>query len=373
MCKRPSQYLQRHAEYHRQRTRANQHKKIKAVIYQDKALTRTFVQMIKIDGFLFTLFVFLLCGISSCKTAKKGEENAATATEIKKPQYSADSAFGFVEKQVAFGNRIPGTASHQACRDYLVQKLSAYCDTVILQSTTVKLFDGKTVPCYNIIGTFNADAARRMLLSAHWDTRPYADQDIQDKTKAIAGANDGGSGVGVLLEVARQLRMQRPEYGIDIIFFDVEDWGQPEFSMLPPSENSYCLGSQYWSRNTHIRGYTAQQGILLDMVGGKGATFTLEGTSMRYAPEFMQKVWTLAAELGHGNSFVKTETPPIIDDHYYINTILGIPTIDIIHHDASTPSGFPHYWHTHNDDMSNVDKTSLSAVGETILAVIYNL
>jgi hypothetical protein len=328
----------------------------------------------KINIRLYCLFLFLiLLGGISCKINNKKERKEEITSVIKKPEFSADSAFSFIEKQVSFGNRIPGTASHLYCRDYLVEKLTAYCDTVILQSTTVKLFDGKTVPCYNVIGTINASAARRMLLCAHWDTRPYADQDIQNKTQAIMGANDGGSGVGVLLEVARQLYKQRPEYGIDIIFFDVEDWGQPEFSMLPATENSYCLGSQYWSRNTHIRGYSAQQGILLDMVGGKGATYTLEGTSMRYAPEFMQKVWSIASELGHGNAFVKAETPPIIDDHYYINTIVGIPTIDIIHHDASTPSGFPHYWHTHKDDMSNVDKTSLSAVGETVLAVIYNI
>jgi len=330
--------------------------------------------MIHKNSILFLVFFLVISILTSCKFTKKDKEvSSSEITKIVKPEFSADSAFQFIEKQVAFGYRIPGSPAHSACKEYLLQKLTSYCDTTLLQSTEVRLFDGKRVPCYNIIGSFHIDAPRRMLLCAHWDTRPYADQDLQEKTKAISGANDGGSGVGVLLEIARQLQKKNPDYGIDIVLFDVEDWGQPEFSVLPPSEDSYCLGSQYWSKNPHVPGYTAQQGILLDMIGGNGATFTMEGTSMRYAPDFMRKVWSIAAELGYTNTFVNTETNPIIDDHYYINIISGIPTIDIIHHDAGTPSGFPHYWHTHKDDMSNVNKTSLSAVGETVLSVIYYL
>ena len=320
---------------------------------------------------IYLYLIFLL--FTSCKYIKKETtplEDTAISS-IERPSFSSDSAYLFIQEQVNFGNRVPGTAPHTACKNYLVDKLSQYADTVLVQSTMVTLFDGKQVPCYNIVGSYNRSATKRLLLAAHWDTRPYADQDDKDKHKPIAGANDGGSGVGVLLEVARQLSLKNPSMGIDIIFFDVEDWGQPDFSMLPYKEDTYCLGSQYWSKNPHVMGYTAQQGILLDMVGGKGATFALEGTSMRYAPEFMRKVWIRAEELGYAQYFRQIESPPIVDDHFYVNTIANIPMIDIIHRDPATASGFPHYWHKHIDDMSSVDKASLQAVGETVLSVIY--
>jgi len=220
--------------------------------------------------------------------------------------------------------------------------------------------------CQNIL----SNAKKRLLLCAHWDTRHVADQGNEDINQPIEGANDGGSGVGVLLEIARQLQLKAPNAGVDIIFFDVEDQGQPDY-ITPMKRDTYCLGSQFWSKTPHVPGYTAQNGILLDMVGAKDAVFTLEGTSMYFAPEWMRKVWDAAIQLGHSKYFNYNRTDPITDDHLYINQIKGIPTIDIIHYDRNTRSGFGSYWHTHNDNMEVIDKATLQAVGETVLAVTY--
>jgi Zn-dependent M28 family amino/carboxypeptidase len=212
--------------------------------------------------------------------------------------------------------------------------------------------------------------AVRILLCAHWDTRFTADQDVRDQDQPIPGANDGGSGVGVLLEVARQLQIKSPEVGVDIVLFDVEDQGQPDG--LPYKPDTYCLGSQYWAKNPHQANYKAKAGILLDMVGAPDAVFTLEGTSMNYAAEWMRKVWDYGIQLGHSRYFSYERTDAITDDHLYINRILHIPTIDIIHHDFTTPSGFGTYWHTHDDNLDAVDAATLQAVGETVLAAVYN-
>ena len=168
-------------------------------------------------------------------------------------------------------------------------------------------YDGKTLKARNIIGAFNPDAKRRVLLCAHWDTRPWADNDPDEANhhKPILGANDGASGVGVLLEVARQLQQQAPAIGVDIIFFDMEDSGTPQFaSSMGDDSHTWCLGSQYWARAPHVQGYNARFGILLDMVGGKGATFLREGYSMQHAPSVVKKVWKAAAKLGFGNYFI---------------------------------------------------------------------
>ena len=191
------------------------------------------------------------------------------------------------------------------------------------------------------------------------------------KDKPIDGANDGGSGVGILLEIARQLKNKAPEIGVDIVLFDVEDQGQPDNgSRYIP--DTYCLGSQYWAKNPHIKGYDAQAGILLDMVGAKDAVFTLEGTSINYASDFMRQVWDMAIKLKHSNHFKFQKTKQLTDDHLYINKLAGIPTIDIIQYDYATPSGFGAYWHTHDDTMEVISKETLQAVGETVLAIVYN-
>jgi len=181
----------------------------------------------------------------------------------------------------------------------------------------------------------------------------------------------GVSGVGVLIELARQFSIKNPKIGVDIILFDAEDYGQPENSDFPIMQDSWCLGSQYWSNNPHKPNYFAQYGILLDMVGAKEATFRHEQISFYYASNILQKVWRKASRLGFGNHFVFESANQILDDHYYVNTITGIPTIDIIEYDPATESNFNKHWHTHKDDMDNIDKSTLNAVGQTLLEVIY--
>lgn len=184
-------------------------------------------------------------------------------------------------------------------------------------------------------------------------------------------ANDGASGVGVLLEMARLIHKNEPTIGVDIVFLDSEDYGQSEAVGGQANEDSWCLGTQYWAANPHVQGYRARYGILLDMVGGKQATFYREQASEYYAGSVVNTVWSQAKSLGFGQYFVDEKGGAITDDHIYVNKIIGIPCIDIIQYDPNT-GGFAKYWHTVNDTMENVDKNTLFAVGTTLMHVIYN-
>ncbi len=307
--------------------------------------------------------------LSSC-TSNPNEnddtESNTTAKLLNNPtqNFNADSSFAFIEKQITFGFRIPGTPEHKKCSEWLVKKLKSYVDTGYIQTGSATTFDGKKIPVYNIIGSIHPQAKKRMLLAAHWDSRPFADQDVDDQNKPIQGANDGASGVAVLLELARISNMQKipSDVGIDFIFFDAEDWGSSDH------ENSFCLGSQYWGKNLHTPGYNARMGILLDMVGGKNAEFLWEANSNEWGNPILQHVWTAAQELGYGNYFKTQLTNPIIDDHVYVQKATKIPMIDIIHFTAN--GGFTPEWHTHQDNLSNIDKNTLKAVGHTLENVI---
>lgn len=291
------------------------------------------------------------------------------------PDFNADSAYAFIEKQVAFGPRIPGTASHEKCAAWLTAKLKSYTPHVIVQDVKVEIYNGTMVPCKNIIASFNPEISKRILLCAHWDTRPWSDRDQVNKKAAFDGADDGGSGVGVLLEVARHMSKQNAAVGIDIVFFDVEDYGPPAWEESGGEERpvQYCLGSQYWAENPHVANYRAYYGILLDMVGARDATFPQEGISLQYAPTIVKKVWSTAHTLGFGQYFLNESVGAVTDDHAFINSINGTPCIDIIHMDKTSPnSGFARHWHTQQDNMSVIDKATLKAVGQTLLQVLAN-
>lgn len=315
-------------------------------------------------------FLYLSC--SGNKTEQIVTEPVLTNVNV--PEFNSDSAYSFIETQVQFGPRVPNTIPHRITGDFLVSRLESYGADVVEQKFTQTTFDDVEVNLRNIIGSFYPEKKRRVLLAAHWDTRPFADKDTVDMNKPIDGANDGASGVGVLLEIARVLSAnQPPEIGIDFIFFDGEDWGE---SLLGPSrplerglETWYCLGSQYWARNKHERGYSAYYGILLDMVGAKDSKFFKEGTSMRMAPSIVDKVWRTASQLGFSNYFVAEPRSAITDDHEFMNEA-GIPSIDIVHYDP-TYGYFGSYHHTHRDNLSLIDKNVLEAVGRTLLHVIY--
>lgn len=326
-----------------------------------------------LNSIILLILILPILLASSCKT-KNNETSSEEITETKivRPSFSSDSTYLFTQQQVDFGPRVPGTPAQQKCAAYFEQKLKNYGATVVMQKTNVLVYNGKSVPCINVIASYNSDAKRRILICTHWDSRPFADQDDSATSKPILAADDGASGSAILLEIARQLQQKNPEIGVDLIFLDVEDYGQPEYDLDQKQGDFYCLGTQYWCNNPHVPNYRAENGILLDMVGAKGATFTYEGVSMQYATAFMKQVWRNADQLGYGNYFLKEMTSQIIDDHYYINQIAKIPTIDIINRTYNTRSGFAKHWHTHDDNMNIIDKYTLQAVGETVLATIYN-
>ncbi len=322
--------------------------------------------------FLSAIIIIISISASSCKN-KNGQSTATTDTtqQVKKfniPDFNPDSAYQYIITQVNFGPRVPATPAQKKCADWMDTKLKAVCDTVHRQTARVKAGDGKMLPCINLIGSINPKATKRILLLTHWDSRPWADMDTKDKDKPILAADDGGSGVAVLLEVARQIKLHGldPALGIDILFTDVEDYGKDTWG-----ENSYCLGTQYWAYHPHVPGYKADFGILLDMVGARNAQFPMEGISTQYAGNIQQKIWQAAGEAGYSSYFPFTAGAEITDDHIPVNKILNIPTVDIINLSTTTSNPFAPHWHTHQDNMDIIDKNTLKAVGQTLLQIIY--
>ena len=303
-----------------------------------------------------------------------------TVTEVKQatttaPSFNADSAYAFIDRQVAFGYRVPNMPGHKACGDYLAAELKRFGAQVYEQEMTLTAYDGTKLDCRNIIGSFNPEQEKRILLFAHWDTRPYSDEDPNpaNHRKPIDGADDGASGVGVLLEIARQIGMKTPNIGIDIAFFDAEDYGVPEFAkeQYGNTSDTWCLGSRFWGRNPHKPGYKAQFGILLDMVGARDAVFYKEYISMRYAARYVDEVWEKARNLGYGKYFINANGGAITDDHEAVIEETGIPCLDIINYDPNTEEGFRVHWHTQNDNMNVIDRDVLKAVGQTVIEIIY--
>ncbi|MBR4135721.1 MAG: M28 family peptidase [Bacteroidales bacterium] len=319
------------------------------------------------------LYIMLFVMVGCHRKDKLVDQAKTSGEEIVMPAFDCDSAFAFVKAQTDFGPRVLGSEAHAQCRDYLVRQLRRFCDTVYVQTFTARTYDGKQFAAENIIGSLNPSSANRVILSSHWDSRPFADHDLlpNRREEAIDGANDGASGVGVLLEVARQLQSQKPGVGVDIIFYDAEDYGPRESDNAPNGE-WWGLGSQYWAKNPHVEGYTASYGILLDMVGTSAPKFYQEQFSSHYAPAVVQKVWGTAYRLGYGQYFINQPGGVITDDHYYVNKFAHIPMIDIIHYDAASGTGFDPVWHTTQDNIQHIDKHSLGVVGTTLLQVIKN-
>jgi len=317
--------------------------------------------------------LILSLSLQSCgdKKAKEQPDNSATLVV---PVFNADSAFAFIEKQVAFGPRIPNTQAHRNAGDYLVRKLRSYGANVSVQEFKATTFGGDQLSLRNIIGSFNPGIQKRIILAAHWDTRPWSDKDPDKPKQAFDGANDGASGVGVLLEVAR-LMNQKPAVGIDIIFFDGEDWGPLEGSANTPTpadlDSWWCLGAQYWSKQQNSPGYRGYYGILLDMVGAPGAQFFEEGSSLVYAPKIVEKVWKTAARMGYSSTFVSQQQSAITDDHLFVGELASIPMVDITQYDPAV-GYFGTYHHTQNDNLALISKETLGIVGRVVVQVIYS-
>ena len=328
------------------------------------------------------------------------------------PAFNADSAMAFCQAQCDFGPRTMNSEAHERCAQWIASKFRQYGMEVISQKADLTGYDGTTLHATNIIASYRPELTTRILLCAHWDSRPWADNDPDSANwrKPVMAANDGASGVGVMLEIARLINGNgkdngnengngkdngnengngnnngndksltshssplSPNIGIDFICFDAEDWGTPQWSNTADDANSWALGAQHWAATPHKAGYEARFGILLDMVGGQGARFYQELMSKQYAPDIVRKVWRAAKVVGYESFFPKQDGGYITDDHIPVNEKARIPCIDIIaYYPDCQQSSFGPTWHTVSDDMDHLDRVTLQAVGQTVVQVLYS-
>ena len=323
----------------------------------------------------FTIISLVVLTIFSCdnkQNSKPAAQPAPQAKQVVIPQFNADSAYNYVAKQLEFGPRVPGSEAHKQCAEWYIDFFNEKADTVYVQDFRTRLYNGNGIDGKNIIAAFNPEAKKRILLAAHWDSRPFADHDPDEKNwnTPIDGANDGASGVGVLMEIARLMKETPTNVGVDIILFDLEDYGAPYYLNLMTNDD-WALGSQYWSKNPHIYNYRAYFGILLDMVGAPNAKFPKEYYSQQFAPALSNDVWRIAREIGYSDYFTNELGHPINDDHIYVNVHARIPMIDIIHLENNSESSFYPYWHTVKDNIEQIDPKTLGMVGDVVVNVIY--
>jgi len=316
------------------------------------------------------LALLIISFVSSCKsdTSKtQVTESVEKTTRRKVPKFDQEKAYNNIQKQVDFGPRYPGTQAHKNLIKHLSAELNKYTDKVVEQDFKVDFLDEKNVSATNIIGIVNPERKKRLLLCAHFDTRKIAekDEDESKQNEPILGADDGGSGVGILLEIARLVKENGIDIGVDFVLFDAEDNGE--------DGKGWCLGSEYWAKNPHIKNYKADFGILLDLVGAKNAEFGKEEASIQTAGKYLNKIWALASRMSFSNYFIDQQSGPVMDDHINVIKFRKIPMIDIINmSQQGERSGFDHYHHTHKDNMDIIDKNTVRAVGKVVTATLYN-
>ena len=318
--------------------------------------------------------------LTACGNSKKDKKRQPKVEDrIVGPQFSSDSAYMFCQQQCDFGPRTMNSEAHEKCGQWIVAKFQSYGMQVTEQRATLTGYDGTRLLSNNIIAAFRPEATERILLCAHWDSRPWADNDPDEANwhTPVIAANDGASGVAVMLEIARLLNQNdtslNRSIGVDFVCFDAEDWGTPQWYDKATGSNTWALGSQHWAAHLHRAGYKARYGILLDMVGGQGARFYREGVSMYYAPKAVERVWNAAHTCGYASFFPNEEGGAITDDHGPVNEVAGIPCIDIIpYYPDCRESSFGPTWHTVNDDMQHIDANTLKAVGQTLIQVLYS-
>ena len=332
----------------------------------------------------FYLFTFLLfsCGLRQ----QTASSDPVAATPVG-PTFVADSAYAYCEQQCAFGPRTMNSPAHDLCGQWIASKFQSFGLTVTTQRADLKGYDGTMLHATNIIASYRPELSDRILICAHWDSRPWADNDPDESNwhKPVLAANDGASGIGVMLELARLIASApadsltphpsplTSEVGIDFVSFDAEDWGTPQWSDVADQGNTWALGSQYWAAHLPKQQAKAYRyGILLDMVGGQGAMFYKERLSQQYASSIVDRVWRAAQVVGFGSMFPMQSGSYITDDHLPINTVAKIPCIDIIpYYPACEQSTFGPTWHTLQDDMAHLDRTTLQAVGQTLIQVLF--
>ena len=285
------------------------------------------------------------------------------------PNFDAEMAFNFVEEQLNFGPRVPNTDAHRQAIQYFNDHFREMAGdrSVFIQSFNTEAY-GDSLQLYNLIAAFSPEKKDRILLAAHWDSRPRAENDENNPESPVPGADDGGSGVAVLMEFARIFRDNPPPIGVDIILFDGEDYGESG------DLDHYFLGSRHWGQNPPVANYNPRFGILLDMVGGRGAQFPKEGYSMEYAPSLVNEIWRIGQEFGYEDLFLDQMGRKVADDHIIVQRITGIPMINVIHHYVNDEGNleFADYWHTQNDNIEIIDKEVLGRVGHVLLELIYN-
>lgn len=313
--------------------------------------------------------VLSLSVLASCKSGNPAG-NPASEIDMAPVEFNADSALALIRQQCSFGARVPGTEAHSRCGDWIVKSFRELGLDVSEQKATVKGWDGKSLPCRNITARWNPSAQRRVAIFTHWESRPWADQDPDSARHhdAVMAANDGASGVAVMLEVARLLDELKPGVGVDFVCFDVEDYGAPYWSGTDDTEDGWCLGSKFWATHLPADFVKPEYGVLLDMVGGAGTRFHYEYNSRRYAEDIVARVWAAARNAGAEDYFLADDGLATIDDHVPVNQHAAIPTIDVI---GDNGKGFPSTWHTASDVPENISADVLKAVGQTLLQLLY--
>ena len=348
------------------------------------------------------ILISIVMGCFSCSSSKKAQTTEQSVVTV---EFNADSAYAFCAAQCNFGPRIMNSEAHELCAQWIQQKFEQYGYQVELQKADLKGYDGTILKSTNIIASHcvpHSDLqvgehpspnthhpTPRIFICAHWDSRPWADNDPDEANwrKPVMAANDGASGVAVMLELARLLQQNdSATIAVDFICFDAEDWGIPQWEEEMDGD-SWALGAQYWAANyqspantqhpspntQHPSPNTYQYGILLDMVGGQGAKFYRESNSMHYARNVVERVWQAANTAGYGSIFPYLDGGGVTDDHVPVNEKAGIPCIDIInYYPDCEQSSFGPTWHTVNDDMQHIDKNTLKAVGQTLVQLIFS-
>lgn len=287
------------------------------------------------------------------------------------PEFKEDSAYLTIQRQCDFGARTMGSEAHKLCGQYIVNEFKRMGCETSLQEATFTRYDGKTFKGCNIIARTNPSAQKHIMICTHWDSRPWcdADPDSAKWQQPVLAANDGASGVGVMIELARIIQQNPISYGVDFVCFDAEDMGTPSWIDTDDDADTWCLGSQYWAKHPHNK--SISYGILLDMVGGQGATFAQERFSLRYASNIVNKVWYAARNAGFEDFFPMEQGGYITDDHLPMNQIAHVPTINIIPYYSYSNNIFGPVWHTSYDTMANISTATLKAVGQTLVQLLY--
>lgn len=317
----------------------------------------------------FTVLVFLLVAmLNACNSAEEHDiDFERQGREV--PEFSSERAYQYIEEQVEMGPRVPNSESHRQAKEFFQDHFRETAGTgaVFVQTFQQEVY-GDTLTLHNILASFGTEHSDRIVLAAHWDSRPRSEEDEENSMLPVPGADDGGSGVAVLMELATIFAEHELPIGVDIILFDGEDYG--ETSDL----DNYFLGSRYWGNHPPVPGYSPRFGILLDMVGGVEAQFPKERYSMSFHPALVNEIWRLADTMSYGHLFADERGGYVSDDHVIVEQLTGIPMINIIHHrvDDDGSLNFPPYWHTQNDNLDIIDQETLQGVGDVLLELIYN-